>query len=60
VGQGVDETTLTTDNVRLLRQSDLMPIEATVNTTGGGDAIVLQPRGLLDPLTGTSSSSRTG
>jgi len=52
VGQGVDETTLTTDNVRLLRQSDLMPIEATVNTTGGGDAIVLQPRGLLDPLTG--------
>ena len=52
IGQGVDETTLTSDNVRLLRASDLMPIEATVNTTGGGDAIVLQPHGLLDPRVG--------
>ncbi|HET9034889.1 MAG TPA: Ig-like domain-containing protein, partial [Myxococcaceae bacterium] len=52
VGQGVDETTLTGDNVRLLRASDMMPIAATVNTTGGGDAIVLQPRGVLDARTG--------
>ncbi|HZW88915.1 MAG TPA: Ig-like domain-containing protein [Myxococcaceae bacterium] len=52
VGQGVDETTLTADNVRLLRASDMFPIDATVNTTGGGDAIVLQPRGVLDARTG--------
>src|SRR4030095_6575723 len=52
VGQGVDETTLTGDNVRLLRASDMTPIAATVNTTGGGDAIVLQPRGVLDARTG--------
>jgi len=51
IGQGVDETTLTGDNVRLLRAADLMPIAATVNTTGGGDAIVLQPRGVLDART---------
>jgi hypothetical protein len=52
VGQGVDETTLTSDNIRLLRASDMMVIDATVNTTGGGDAIVLQPSGLLDSRTG--------
>jgi len=52
VGQGVDETTLTSDNVRLLRASDLMPIDSLVNTTGGGDAIVLQPRVVLDARTG--------
>ena len=52
VGQGVDETTLTADNVRLLRTSDMMPIAATVNTTGGGDAIVLQPSAVLDSRTG--------
>ena len=51
VGQGVDETTLTSDNVRLLRTSDMMPIAATVNTTGGGDAIVLQPTSVLDSRT---------
>src|SRR5262249_21518122 len=48
---GVDETTLTSANVRLLRTSDLMQIAATVNTTGGGDAIVLQPSSVLDPRT---------
>jgi len=52
VGEGVDETTLTADNVRLLRASDMLPIDATVNTTGGGDAIVLQPRAVLDARTG--------
>ena len=52
VGQGVDETTLTSDNVRLLRASDMLPIDATVNTTGGGDAIVLQPRAVLEARTG--------
>ena len=52
VGQGVDETTLTSANVRLLRASDMMQVQATVNTSGGGDAIVLQPTGLLDARTG--------
>jgi hypothetical protein len=52
VGQGVDETTLTSENVRLLRTSDMMPIPATVNTTGGGDAIILQPSSVLDSRTG--------
>lgn len=52
VGEGVDETTLTSDNVRLLRASDMTPIDATVNTTGGGDAIVLQPHAVLDARTG--------
>jgi len=51
VGQGVLESTLTPDNVRLLRASDGMVIAATVNTTGGGDAIVLQPTGLLESRT---------
>jgi hypothetical protein len=51
VGQGVDETTLNSNNVRLIRASDMMPIDATVNTSGGGDAIVLQPRAVLDART---------
>jgi len=51
VGQGVDETTLTSDNVRLIRASDMVPVESTVNTSGGGDAIVLQPHGVLDART---------
>ena len=52
VGEGVDETTLTADNIRLLRASDMLPIEATVNTSGGGDEIVLQPHAVLDARTG--------
>ncbi len=51
LGQGVADSTLTSDNVRLLRAADGMRIAATVNTTGGGDAIVLQPTVLLDPRT---------
>ena len=45
VGQGVAESTLTPANVQLIRTSDVMQVDATVNTTGGGDAIVLQPQG---------------
>jgi len=51
VGQGVKDTTLTPANVQLLRSSDGTQVEATVNTTGGNDAIVLQPKALLDPRT---------
>jgi hypothetical protein len=51
LGQGVDNSTLTSDNVRLVRAADGMRVAATVNTSGGGDAIVLQPTVLLDPRT---------
>ena len=51
VGQGVAESTLTAANVRLSAPADGMQVAATVNTTGGGDAIVLQPKVLLDPRT---------
>src|SRR5207253_2427137 len=34
-------------NVRLMRASDGAVMPAVVNTTGGGDALVLQPQGLL-------------
>jgi hypothetical protein len=51
-GKGVDARTLTPTNVRLIRTWDGLPVEATVNTSGGGDAIVLQPKVLLDARTG--------
>jgi len=51
VGKGVDVSTLITANIRLVRVSDGMVVAATVNTSGGGDAIVLQPSGLLDART---------
>ena len=43
VGMGVEQTTLTTDNVMLVRTSDNALVPGTINTTGGGDAIVYQP-----------------
>lgn len=51
VGAGVDEATLTSANVRLLRESDGSVVPANVNTSGGGDVIVLQPTVLLDANT---------
>jgi hypothetical protein len=51
VGQGVAESTLTPENVQLIRTSDGMQVEASVNSTGGGDAIVLQPKEVLDART---------
>ena len=51
VGQGVAPGTLVASNIRLVRTSDGMLVDATVNTSGGGDAIVLQPRGVLDART---------
>ena len=51
VGQGVKDATLTPANVQLVRNSDGLQVEATVNTTGGNDAIVLQPRGVLEART---------
>ncbi|MDX6681109.1 MAG: hypothetical protein QOG94_1148 [Solirubrobacteraceae bacterium] len=51
VGAGVDPATLTASTVRLVRNSDGAAVTANRNTTGGGDAIVLQPTGLLQANT---------
>jgi hypothetical protein len=51
VGQGVAVATLTPANVQIVRVADGMQVETTANTTGGGDAIVVQPKGLLEART---------
>jgi Big-like domain-containing protein len=51
VGQGVAVGTLTPASVQIVRVADGMQVETTANTTGGGDAIVVQPTGLLDART---------
>jgi len=51
VGGGVDSSTLNTSTVRLRRTSDGALIPGTVDTTGGGDAIVYQPLSPLDANT---------
>lgn len=43
VGGGVDVSTLNTVSVKLFRTSDGAMIPGSVDTTGGGDAIVYQP-----------------
>lgn len=48
---GVDQATLSTSTVRLLRAKDNQAVPGTVNTSGGADAIVLQPTTLLDAST---------
>ncbi len=54
VGYGIDETTLTSATVKLIRTSDETEVPANRNTSGGGDIVVLQPTVLLD----TNSSYR--
>ena len=44
---GIDRNTLTSSTVRLFRVSDNSQVSATVNSSGGGDVIVLQPTALL-------------
>lgn len=51
VGAGIDPATLTSSTVRLLRNRDNVAVPANRNTTGGGDAIVLQPTVVLDATT---------
>ncbi|MCS7034412.1 MAG: choice-of-anchor D domain-containing protein, partial [Phycisphaerae bacterium] len=51
IGGGVDASTLSTTTVRLFRTSDGMLIPGSVDTTGGGDAIVYQPSSPLEPNT---------
>ena len=47
----IDGTTLNTGDVYLYRTSDHALIPSIVNTSGGGDAVVCQPRVLLDANT---------
>ena len=46
-GHGVDESTLTSATVKLYRTTAGTPVTADLDTTGGGDAIILQPHALL-------------
>ena len=48
---GLDEGSLTSDTVKLTRVSDGKQVPAKINTSGGGDAIILQPLQLLDAQT---------
>ncbi|MEL7238254.1 MAG: Ig-like domain-containing protein, partial [Planctomycetota bacterium] len=48
---GINGATVNTSNLRLVRVSDGATIDASVNTTGGGDAIVLTPTNILDAET---------
>jgi glucose/arabinose dehydrogenase len=50
-GAGIDPATLTRDSVKLIRVSDGRQVSAVLNTSAGGDAIVLQPTSLLDANT---------
>ncbi len=50
-GAGVDATTLVSATVRLIRTSDSALVPATLNTSGGGDVVVLDPVPTLDAFT---------
>lgn len=45
---GLDAATINSSTVKLIRVSDGKQVDAKLNTTGGGDAIVLQPLRILD------------
>jgi hypothetical protein len=47
LGAGVDPATLSAATVRLTKVSDGSQVPANLNTTGGGDAIILQPAAAL-------------
>ncbi len=51
VGAGIDDTTLNSSTVMLYRTSDHAPVAGVLNTSGGGDSIVLTPSSLLDANT---------
>lgn len=50
-GAGVDAGSISVDSVRLVRVSDGAVVPANVNTSGGGDSVVLQPLDALAPNT---------
>ena len=51
VGGGVDSATLTSASVFLKKHSDGTLVSAQLNTSGGGDVVVLQPLVNLEPQT---------
>jgi glucose/arabinose dehydrogenase len=51
IASGVDGATLAPGSVKLYRTRDHQAVEARLNTTGSGDAIVLQPMGPLELAT---------
>src|SRR5947207_2463652 len=50
-GHGIDADTMSAQNVHIIRARDGKQIDARLNTSGAGDAIVCQPFDLLDPST---------
>ena len=50
-GYVVDAKTVTPETVKLFRTADRREVAVAVNTSGGGDAIVLRPREELEPNT---------
>src|SRR5438270_3415004 len=50
-GHGIDAETMNAQTVRLIRARDDNVIDARLNTSGAGDAIVCQPIDLLEPST---------
>ena len=50
-GKGVDAKTISAETVKLYRVNDRVAVPAVVNTSGAGDAIVLQPSMTLEPQT---------
>lgn len=48
---GIDNSTLTSTNVKLIKVSTNTAVAASVNGTGGRDAITLDPNNLLEPQT---------
>ena len=50
-GHGIDAETMNAQTVRLMRERDGKIIEARMNTSGAGDAIVCQPVDLLESST---------
>ncbi len=51
VGDGIDPATLNSNTVHLTRSRDGAAVAANLNTTGGGDAIIVQPTANLDANT---------
>ena len=51
LGAGVNPATLITDTVRLVRTSDGAIVPADLNTSGGGDVVVLDPTVTLEAFT---------
>lgn len=50
-GAGVDASTMNENSVRLIKADTMAVVRARLNTSGAGDAIVLQPVELLQPST---------